>query len=76
MTDKLLIEKVCADCRFWKRFQGPGAVKGQCRVKSPRFFAMVDIEMDWREKSAWPTTVADDWCGEWELMKQETTCEP
>lgn len=47
---------VCGDCAYWER---NGDVTGECRRTTPAF-----IDVDGENWRVWPTTVADDWCGD------------
>lgn len=47
----------CRECRWWDAYYD-GATKGLCRVRPP----VIDADGD----GAWPTTMADGWCGSFE----------
>jgi len=45
----------CDSCMYWKRSNSAG---GECRRYPPW--------IECTDKSSWPMTVRDDFCGEWE----------
>lgn len=52
----------CSACRWWDR--DAGFTEGQCRVMGPSFAGEVDNRTTQPSQGVWPTTFADDWCGE------------
>jgi hypothetical protein len=47
----------CATCRFWK---SNAFSDGQCRLNPPTVYG------EEHYKQGYPTTYADNWCGQWE----------
>jgi hypothetical protein len=54
--------KHCDSCRFW---QIEGTQTGKCRRHAPTV-----IVLDDRDQSVWPYSLDDDWCGEYEDMRE------
>jgi hypothetical protein len=49
--------RLCEDCQFWEALRKD---KGQCRRYPPRFDPYPEADAT----GIWPTTRAEDWCGE------------
>lgn len=55
----------CESCRYWRT---PGAT---CHKYAPRY-AHFREGMNWASPIArWPSTMADDWCGEWRERERD-----
>lgn len=54
--------KTCAGCAHWNE-KGDG--NGECRRHAPQTIAF-EVDDDVRVESRFPTTAADDWCGDFE----------
>lgn len=55
--------QACATCRFWREELNDAFGRiGTCRFHAPR---PLTTEHDWDPQAYWPTTHADDWCGQW-----------
>lgn len=62
----------CDECRFWKTNRSCKGKRGECRVKHPSP-ATESIGRSGYE-AIWPTTLKDDWCGEFQAKTQESDC--
>ncbi len=51
---------VCRTCRFWDRSEF-SQTQGDCRAHPPVVLLTEDRIIEY-----WPTTKAEDWCGEWQ----------
>ena len=65
----------CAGCRYWFLIRPSGETSsdwagrfGKCRRGSPVLVAEDSIPPD---LAVWPTTQAEDWCGEWRERVEE-----
>ena len=57
----------CETCRFWEFNRDD---MGECRRRSPQAALTVPMDDAPGVKAAyWPTTLSDEWCGEFELRK-------
>ena len=59
----------CSGCRFWARVDGPS---GSCRRRAPIVTAIRRPNGSDDVHALWPGTVADEWCGEFELRRSQT----
>jgi hypothetical protein len=57
--------KDCRSCRFWT---GKDAPVGQCRRMPPVKSSILHGEVMSAARPEWPSTNADDWCGEWRAV--------
>lgn len=55
----------CARCAFWHKHED-SAITGDCRRRAPRPLIDPKHEEDGLAFVVWPTTVDDEWCGEFE----------
>jgi hypothetical protein len=53
--------KTCSDCRFWEDLHFR---TNECHRRSPQFTGA-------HSNSGWPTTCANDWCGEFQPKAEE-----
>jgi hypothetical protein len=47
----------CKFCQYWYTEEGWTGI-GECRFDPPKFYE--------RDRSGWPTSSPDQWCGKWE----------
>ncbi len=47
-----MVERICANCRYWERGSDREAEMGECRIQPP-------VGMN-----CWPDTKRDDWCAQ------------
>ena len=59
------VGRECNTCRFWRK-QAPRDENdwGQCRRMPPILPELIDDKLV--IAGIWPSTKAEDWCGEWE----------
>lgn len=59
----------CADCQWWDRANawGESKSKAACRVRAPSIRA---DRMACDVSAVWPSTNADDWCGQFSLREK------
>jgi hypothetical protein len=53
---KVNMEAKCEHCRYWGEHR--------CRLNPPVLHPTIDFRMGGGEVGYWPTTEADDWCGQ------------
>ena len=61
--------RMCSTCQFWE-WDGGAAGVGECRRRSPRPFNTEETGPD-SKYVYWPSTCANDWCGEHEKKVSE-----
>jgi hypothetical protein len=64
--------ETCFSCRFWNDQEemrdGDGELwrQGECRRRAPTQSVTIGIHPPLPETGLWPTTLDEDWCGEFE----------
>ncbi len=58
------MDEKCEDCRFWNR---TNTSHGECRWRPP------PLPTKGSATDRWPTTTADEWCGQWTARPGVTT---
>lgn len=54
-----MVERKCSTCDYWESYNI--GERGLCRCNAPVTLSMTDPK-----KACWPSTKADDWCGDWD----------
>jgi hypothetical protein len=66
-------DETCEDCRFWFDLnKEDGAEVGWCRKLPPVIDHAVSADEENVERYTFPTTLSDDWCGEYKEKPHET----
>lgn len=63
----------CNECKYWSSFKGKKE-EGQCRKYTPDVIPNVSgfpLFFGTCNETVWPETAFDDWCGEFEPLKEE-----